>query len=356
MKTNRMMMFFILFILLLYPTSCSQRKQSPPKPEGQEKSKGYLIFINEDKPENYVMYSAEVSGKKKEKVYEKNPYSAAGYSEKVAFLSKESGQQNLYMMNADGSSIVNIANNTPVRSNSLSWSPDGKWLVFTQRLSADTADQVYYVEAGKYKSPIRVTDGNNSNESPKFSNDSKMIVYAKIMGDNYDIYKFDMGKRVNTNLSNNTSNDVSPVVSPDSTKIIFLSDESEKGKYNLFMMNIDGGGRASLTSGINIDKDSIKISPDSSMISFITVGEKGNKAVQVVDMNKSTVMVSNGGYMTAWSGDSKMLYYASLDPKSRKIIEYDITGRTMRDVVKIEYKPGEEGAGIKFLHFTSKLK
>jgi aromatic ring-opening dioxygenase catalytic subunit (LigB family) len=40
----------------------------------------------------------------------------------------------------------------------------------------------------------------------------------------------------------------------------------------------------------------------------------------------------------------------------RKEVEYDVPGNTMRDVLKIEFKPGEDSGGIKFLHFTGKLK
>ena len=73
-------------------------------------------------------------------------------------------------------------------------------------------------------------------------------------------------------------------------------------------------------------------------------------------MNKSTVMVADDAYITAWSGDGKKLYYATYDPENRKIMEYDVAGKTSKDMFKIQYKPGEESTGIKFLHFTDKLK
>jgi Tol biopolymer transport system component len=157
-------------------------------------------------------------------------------------------------------------------------------------------------------------------------------------------------------LTNSSFSETSPVVTPDGTKILFLSDESEKGKYNLYATGIDGGSRTQLTTGLNILKDSISVSPDSSMVAFITLGSNGSTAVHVIDMHKSQVMVVNGGYMATWSGDGKKLYYASSDEKSRKIVEYSIGDDTMKDVLSIEYKPGEESAGIKFLHFTDKLK
>jgi Asp-tRNA(Asn)/Glu-tRNA(Gln) amidotransferase B subunit len=41
---------------------------------------------------------------------------------------------------------------------------------------------------------------------------------------------------------------------------------------------------------------------------------------------------------------------------NRKVVEYDVEGKSMKDVLKLEYKPGQESEGIKFLHFTDKLK
>ena len=357
MRKKILSIVLLLIILLTSAVSCNQRKQAPAQNAKQdEKSKGYLIFINTDSPEKKGMYSVDVEGKKKEKVYDKDPFSAAGFGEKIAFLTKESGKQYLNMINADGSSQIAIIGNSNIKEDSLSWSPDGKRIVFIAKQGTDKADEVYYVEAGKNKTPIELTSDSFPNENPKFSSDGKMIFYVKHKDNNYDIYKHDISAQNSINISNNTTNDISPEVSPDGTKILFLSDEKEKGKYNLYSMDMNGGSRAELTTKLSILKDSIKISRDSSMVAFIIISEKGNRKVQIIDMNKTTMMISNDAYMIVWSSNSKALYFATFDPKNRKIVEYDIIGKTMKDVYKIEYKPGEESMGIKFLHYADKLK
>lgn len=348
-----------IIICIIMLSSCSGRRKTSP-PQGQEdsaKSKGTILFVNTEEGDNKTLYRVNEDGKEKEKVLDKNIMGIAASGGKIAFLSKDEEKlQTLYMINADGTGLQTVMNNTYIKENSLSWSSEGGRVAYVAKLPSDKGYEVYYVDAGKYKTPHRVTDDTAFNESPKFSNDGRFIVYAKNDERGYDIYKYDMGTGMSSNLSNNTADDASPVVSTDGTKIIFLSDEAEKGKYDLYSMNMDGGGRARLTNGLNIEKDTISISPDSSMIAFVTIGAKGEKAVHIIDMNKSTVMVSNGGYILAWSGDSKALYFASGDEGNRKIVKYDITGRSMKDIVKISIKPGEPSQGITFVHYTEKLK
>jgi Periplasmic component of the Tol biopolymer transport system len=359
MKTKRITALILIMLMPLCVLSCSQRKASPggEQKQGEQSDKGYLIFINADTPEKYVLYSAEVEGKKKTKLYEKNPFSAAGYTNKIVFVAKSDSKQGLYMVKADGSELTTIISNIDIKENTLSWSPAGDKLTFIAKGPQDSVFQVYYVETGKNKTPIKVTNDNNTKESPRFSVDGKNIIYTEGNGSNFDIVKHDIGLLKYTNLSGgNAVNDVSPTISPDGTRIFFLSDEKSKGKLDLYSMTLDGTNRTPLTTGLNIEKDTLRVSPNSSMVSFIILSDKGSKSIQVIDMNRATVMISNDAYISTWSGDSKKLYFATFDPTNRKIVEYDITAKKMKDAFKIEYKPGEESTGIKFLHFTEKLK
>lgn len=357
MKNNRILVFILIFSLLFESTSCSSRKMSPGGQSSSQKSdKGYLIFINADTPKKAVLYSVEADGKNKKAIYDKNPYSAAASGGMIAFLALENGKQNLYTINADGSELTPVMQNTDIRSGSISWSSDGSKLVFIGKESTDLNYQVYYVEKGSDKTPVRLTNDTNLKENPKFSTDGKYIIYAGGTDNNYHIYRHDIGADKDMNLSGSISNDTSPVVSPDGMKILFISDEKSKGRYNLYSMDIDGGGRTQLTTNRSIAPDSIKVSPNSSMVSFVVLSDSGRKSVEIMDMNKSTVMISTDAYLSAWSGDGKKLYFATFDPQNRKIMEYEISGKSIKDAFKIQYKPGEESTGIKFLHFTDKLK
>lgn len=354
---KRILSLLMVPVLVLCLSACGQREQSPPKQEDQSegnKNKGYLIYINEDSPKKFVMYSVDMEGKEKKKVTDKNPYDAAGYGPKIAFLSDVTKKQSLSMINGDGSGLTPIMTDCPDGTGSLSWSPDRMRVAFTAK--SGSGNRVYYVEAGKFMTPVPVGNSSSINTSPVFSDDGRMIIYSRDMGGNFDIFKYTISSKTEVNLSNNNPNDISPVTAPDGTKILFLSDESSKGQYNLYMMNIDGTGRTALTTGMNIEEGSIRIAPDSGMVSFVALSGKGNKAIHIVNMQKSLILAANGGYLSAWSSDGTKLYFASSDSKSRRIVEYEISGGTTKDVLSIELKPGEESEGIKLLHYTDSLK
>lgn len=358
MKIRKVLVFLMILFSVLY-SSCGQRQSSPPegKQGGDEKGKEYLVYLSAEMPDKNTLYKLDIAKGKAEKVSEESIEGAAAAEGKIAFLSMDKEKlQNLNMINADGSELSTVMNNTYIKYNYLSMAPGGGRIVFSAKNPYDKGIEIYYVESGKYKTPVRVTDDAYDNESPKFSNDGRLIVYTKNTNSNFDIYKFDMGISKNQDLSNNAANDISPVLSPDGTKIFFISDAAQKGMYDLYYMDIDGKERTRMTIGLNIQKDTMSISPNSSMIAFVSVDAKGGKSVHIIDMSKSTAMVSSGAYVLAWSGDGKKLYYAASDQEERKIVEYDISGKSTKDVLKIKLKPGEEIQGIKFLHFTEKLK
>lgn len=358
MKLKNILYSFMIFIFLASLSSCSQNKQSSPKNEKESgNNEGYLIFINSEASNKNILYSIDLKEKKKDKVVDKNASSAASSDEKIAFISKDDdGKPSLYTVKFDGSSLQTVMNGTVINDDSLSWSHDGKKIAFTSQIPPDKGIEVYYVEDGKYKTPLRVTEDSFINENPAFSGDGREIYYTKNNGSNYDIYKFDVSSGTNRNISNNPSNDLSLALSFDGTRVFFLSDEAQRGKYDLYAMDMEGQNRIRYTTGLSIEKGSINISPDSSMIAFITVGDNGSKAVHVIDMKKSTIMVSEGGYLSTWSSDGKKLYFASSNEGKSKIIEFDIETKEMKDILNFDIKPGGESDTIKFLHFVDKLK
>lgn len=357
MKRKRMIRCLVFMLLILPICSCSRNQRlSGAKNSGSEEEdrSGYIVFVNSDSPGRNIMYRIGASGGSavRKKLFDKNTESPSGREGRIAFLAAEKNKKNLYAMNADGGGLVPVISDTDVKENSLSWSPDGKRLVFVSKMTGDAVEQVYVSEAAAASTPIRVTGSDIEKESPAFTTDGRSLFYCGTSDKNSDIYVADILRRSEVNLSQNTCSDISPVPMPDGTRLLFLSDESSAGKFNLYAMDVDGKGRSALTTEMNIDRGSVGISPDGGKVSFTAVDDSGNKSVRIINITGSNIMVSNDSYMSSWSEDGSKLYFASSDAQYRKIVQYDAESGDMKDIIKIEYKPGEDPSGIRFLHFT----
>jgi Tol biopolymer transport system component len=135
---------------------------------------------------------------------------------KIAFVSNRDGNNEIYVMDADGSNQTRLTNN-PADDSSPAWSPDGARIVFTSNRDGNL--EIYAMNA----------DGSNQ-----------------------------------TRLTNNSADDVSPDWSPDGMKIVFVRGPGSS-LSEIFVMNADGSGEEKITEG---DFYTPVWSPDGTQIAF----------------------------------------------------------------------------------------
>lgn len=160
-----------------------------------------------------------------------------------------SGQADLYLIRADGSSLLQLTN-TAADERYPDWSPDGSTVIFVS--NADGTDKVYSMEVAALLVPdppsppapvLRIDPGaGNSLAWPRWSGDQ--IVFASHDGTQSDILivnGFSPGDF--TNLTNpdgiDPYNDVTPAWSRDGTLILFVSDRS--GANEIYSVAASGG-------------------------------------------------------------------------------------------------------------------
>ncbi|NJB86825.1 Tol biopolymer transport system component [Lewinella marina] len=81
---------------------------------------------------------------------------------RVAFYGLADDRWDLYLMDADGSNLSNLTQDT-TECYSLSWSPDGQWIAYTAG-SAGAYDLWLIHVASKQR--LRLTDGPARSEAP----------------------------------------------------------------------------------------------------------------------------------------------------------------------------------------------
>lgn len=165
-------------------------------------------------------------------------FSRAG---KIVFVSERDGNQEIYVMNIDGSNQINLSRNS-ANDWHPRWSPDGKRIVFVS--SRDGNAEIYVMNADG-SNPINLTNSSPNEYCPEWSPDGKSIVFVSDRDGNDEIYIMDTNGSNQTNLTKNPAPDSYPVWSPDGRRIAFISIRGDY-PYSMFslvyVMNANGTG------------------------------------------------------------------------------------------------------------------
>ena len=223
-------------------------------------------------------------------------------STKLAFSSDETGNQDIYVMNADGSGRVKITDRE-AKDTEPSWSPDGEWIAFLSRTQGKTdihrvrsdgtgLSPLTNFPAQMYSRPIWSPDGtkiaftsNRDAEPPPqlgptpapFHSDAPEFPGA---APRPELYVMNADGSSQTRLTFNFFFDGNPTWSPDSQRLAFQS--REDGDHEIYVVNADGSGLTKLTD--NEDADVFPAwSPDGRVIAFSSNRPKSGFGSELTD-------------------------------------------------------------------------
>jgi Tol biopolymer transport system component len=157
----------------------------------------------------------------------------------------EKGPENLFIINRDGSAMINITNSKRGTRRVPDWSPDGKRITFT---SNRFLNHQIYVGDVKGTTEKRLTSNPRGTCRSRWSPDGKRLAYSDAgysLRKNVDIWEMDPDGANKKRLTEHRANDYDVAYSPDGKKIIFSSNRS--GNYELYVMDRDGSNETRLT-------------------------------------------------------------------------------------------------------------
>ncbi|MGE5221610.1 MAG: DUF5050 domain-containing protein [Omnitrophica WOR_2 bacterium] len=211
----------------------------------------------------------------------------------------------IFVMDANGSNVVQLTNNDVGEGNVIQWSPDGQRILFLAF--------TYNSGNGIYSMVVINADGSNrkiispsgvSDTSPRWSPDGSRIVFASHSNAGRDLFTVQSdGKNRKQLTTVGGAND--PAWSPDGTRIVYVNHEGEN--HEIRSIGVDGTGDTPLYTyqGPSSTGGYPMWSPDGSMIAFTGdhLTNSGNNAqnIYIIDVNTRTV-----NQLTEDSGDIKV--------------------------------------------------
>src|SRR5579864_166606 len=181
----------------------------------------------------------------------------------------------LFVANADGSGERKLLPN-PGFDYNASFSPDGKWIVFTSERSGSSDIYRVRVDGSGLE---RLTDDPAYDDQAAFSPDGRQVAFVSSRGSgSNDIWVLDLTTHKSRNLTDAPGGDYRPSWSPDGKWIAFSSDRNTKIQYaagrweelhplSLYVIRADGTGLRRLTPEGRV-AGSPKWSPDGKRIVF----------------------------------------------------------------------------------------
>lgn len=252
-------------------------------------------------------------------------------------VDKTKNQDQICMINADGTGFRQLTNDLKHEYYYSSLSPDGQSIVFSS--SRNGGFEIFEMDLnGRIR---QLTSGLGELYAPEISPDGKYIVFTR---------HIDVRHQYISKMNRDGSNVVNlidyidckdPSWSPDGSKIMFVS--SQSGSPQIYLMNSDGSNiqRVTYMEGLRGRTDWSK---DGRLASYRGQYENRNREIFLVDTGTTIVQITNGGDNLApsFSPDGNWIAFTSYrdhfwDPDGCEIYIMRNDGSEVRRLTSNDY-------------------
>jgi Tol biopolymer transport system component len=152
-----------------------------------------------------------------------------------------SSLRDIFVMDADGTNLNQLTNNSSAVDLNQVWSPNGDRIAFT---SGRDGDAEIYTMKPDGSDVQQLTNNSYPDATPAWSPDGSKIAYASSPNEYADIYVMDADGSNKTKITDNPETDEFPSWSPDGSEIVFESQRDEGTISEIYKIAADGSGSA----------------------------------------------------------------------------------------------------------------
>lgn len=146
------------------------------------------------------------------------------------------------------------------------WSADGGRVVFTREYGAGEASREIAIIGADGAGLTRLTTNGTVDEDPHLSPDGTRIVFVSQRDGNRELYVMNVDGSNQVRLTTSATVEGSPSWSPDGARIAYTSNAS--GSEEAWAMNADGTGAVRLTSASGTANQLVRWSPDGRRVAY----------------------------------------------------------------------------------------
>lgn len=257
-------------------------------------------------------------------------FSVALYTGKIVFEGALTNNDNeIYIMNADGSGLTNLTNNPEAEDKHPSISTNSSIIGFQSNRHDVTDWDVFTMNPDGSQVRNRTSDPNHDDGAAQVSPNGTRLVYVSMVANNgvlnSEIYVVDMDGSDKLRLTKNLFNDFAPSWSSDGTKIVFASDRHHEldGDTEIYIMDADGTDVVRLTNGKTDRRNPVFVPGNNNQVVFQEERAKNYDLMVVNSDGTGYNALTNttwGEFEPAFSPDGKYIVFASDEFEFRQLM------------------------------------
>ncbi len=254
----------------------------------------------------------------------------------IAYISDKSGEDEIYMMSADGTKEVQLTKDAQSYRYGMEWSPDSKKI-----LASDKSLRLFYIDIDSKTTTLITKSTNWEIRDFSWSPDSKWVTYTDYINEDWPVVSiYNLANKKITPVTSEFFQSYNPIFSQDGNYLYFVSDRTYNPSIGNFEWNFQFNNMAKIY-GVTLKKET-----ESPFKPIIVVEEKEAKKGDLKPEDVNVVIdvdgigsrifelpVDAGNYQSLYSAKGQKLYYVKTTATSKaKTYYYDFNERKEKEV------------------------